>query len=109
MNQTLTYFDQPSVDNEYNDCPNLDESWGYWTGLFGGFEKNWRLPFKLNRDSERQENFYFIYKRVLYIGLNIVGGARHDYSEWEGRLSHQFGWTKDLIEAHVTNDSRDAS
>ncbi|CAJ1963253.1 unnamed protein product [Cylindrotheca closterium] len=97
-------------DNEYNDCPNLSESWGDWKGVFGAFENNWSSSaIQPTRDPERPENFFFIHKRVLYIGLNIVGGEPHSYSEWEGRLSYQFTWTKNLIDTHVVSSTNDAS
>mmetsp|Transcript_35413 Transcript_35413/g.85874 ORF Transcript_35413/g.85874 Transcript_35413/m.85874 type:complete len:517 (+) Transcript_35413:308-1858(+) len=96
-------------DNEYNDCPNLSDSWGNYMGVFGNFESNWSSSIKPTRDPERPENFYFIHKRVLYIGLNIVGGDPHSYSEWENRLSYQFVWTKNLIDTHVVSSPSDAS
>lgn len=56
----------------------------------------------------RPENFYFVHQRMLYIGLNIVGGIRLDIDEWETRLSHQWTWTKELIETHILEESGDA-
>eukprot|EP00980_Cylindrotheca_fusiformis_P007618 scaffold1599_cov115-Cylindrotheca_fusiformis.AAC.3 len=96
-------------DNEYNDCPNLDESWGDWLSEFADFEKHWDSSLKVNRAPGRPESFYFVHKRMLYIGLNIVGGERTDYAEWESRLSEQWTWTKSLIETHVLSEPYDAS
>ncbi|CAJ1963257.1 unnamed protein product [Cylindrotheca closterium] len=88
-------------DNEYNDCPNFEESFINWLTVFGEFEKNWSLPFLVSRDRKRPENFYFVYKQVLFIGLNIVGGRVRDVEEWETRLEHNFKWTKMLVETFV--------
>lgn len=88
-------------DNEYNDCPNFEESFENWMTVFGTFEKNWDVPFLVTRDRQRPENFYFIYKKVLYIGLNIVGGDNTDINEWETRLEHNFQWTKMLVDTFV--------
>ncbi|KAL3935433.1 MAG: hypothetical protein SGBAC_009050 [Bacillariaceae sp.] len=107
-NSSVPVFIVPG-DNEYNDCPNLDESWGDWMGVFGNFESNWDSPIKSSRDPARPENFFFVHKRVLYIGLNIVGGTRHSYSEWEGRLSDEYAWTKDLIDRFLVQPENDAS
>lgn len=84
-------------DNEYNDCPNFEESFENWLKVFGRFETNWSLAFTVSRDKKRPENFYFIYRKVLYIGLNIVGGKNTDLKEWETRLEHNFEWTKMLV------------
>jgi hypothetical protein len=97
------------TDNEYNDCPNLDESWGDWMTVFGNFEKHWDSSLNVNRDPGRPENFYFVHKRMLYIGLNIVGGVRHDEDEWETRLDDQWQWTKGLIETHILEEPSDAA
>ena len=59
------------------------------------------LPFEVWRDQERPENFYFVYNKVLYIGLNIVGGENTDIVEWETRLKHNFEWTKMLVNIFV--------
>ena len=68
-------------------------------------ENNWNdIPFQVKRDNTRKENFYFIHKETLYIGLNIVGGSVHDSNEWETRLSYQFVWTKNLIDSIVVTD-----
>jgi hypothetical protein len=97
------------IDNEYNDCPNLDESWGDWEAVFGNFEKHWDSSLNVTRDPGRPENFYFVHKRMLYIGLNIVGGLRHDKDEWETRLVDQWQWTKGLIETHIVEEPSDAA
>eukprot|EP00980_Cylindrotheca_fusiformis_P007617 scaffold1599_cov115-Cylindrotheca_fusiformis.AAC.2 len=48
-------------------------------------------------------------KRVLYIGLNIVGGKDTDIEEWETRLDHDWKWTKHLVETYVLPQSSVAS
>jgi hypothetical protein len=64
---------------------------------------------QVSRDPERPENFHFVHKRVLYIGLNIVGGSNADADEWETRLDHQWNWTKLLIETHILEEPSNAS
>eukprot|EP00980_Cylindrotheca_fusiformis_P007620 scaffold1599_cov115-Cylindrotheca_fusiformis.AAC.5 len=95
-------------DNEYNDCPNLAESWDHWLSVFDKLESHWDSSLKIARDNVRPENFYFVHQRMLYIGLNIVGGVRHDKDEWESRLTHDFEWTKELIETHILRSSNNA-
>jgi len=96
-------------DNEYNDCPNFEESFKNWLNVFGDLESNWDLPFLVSRDRKRPETFMFMYKRVLYIGLNVVGGSITDIEEWETRLEHNFQWTRNLIETYVRPVPSDAS
>eukprot|EP00980_Cylindrotheca_fusiformis_P014293 scaffold3791_cov137-Cylindrotheca_fusiformis.AAC.20 len=96
-------------DNEYNDCPNLAESWDDWKAVFGEFENNWNTSLNVSHDNDRTENFYFVHKRVLYIGLNIVGGKDTDKEEWQTRLDHEWNWTQHLVETYVLPQSSVAS
>ncbi|CAJ1963255.1 unnamed protein product [Cylindrotheca closterium] len=96
-------------DNEYNDCPNLDKSWGDWVAEFGNFERHWDAQLRVTRDPTHPENFFFVHKRVLYIGLNVVGGWRHDYAEWERRLDIEWEWARSLIETNVRSVPSEAS
>mmetsp|Transcript_1706 Transcript_1706/g.3684 ORF Transcript_1706/g.3684 Transcript_1706/m.3684 type:complete len:475 (-) Transcript_1706:409-1833(-) len=94
-------------DNEYQDCPNFSEGWRNWKSVFAGFHKRWNTPFRVFQDAQRPENFYFVHKRVLYIGLNIVGGKVQSASEWRSRLSYQWRWTKGLLNTFLP--SKEAS
>lgn len=94
-------------DNEYNDCPNAMEGLGFFRTAFGDLEKNWNASYQVHRDGVRPENFYFVHKLALYIGLNIVGGTVHNTTEWESRLSYQFEWVKGLIETFVIDNSNE--
>ena len=96
-------------DNEYNDCPNLDESWDDYLAEFGNFEQHWNTQLRVNRDPVKTENFFFVHKRVLYVGLNVVGGWRHDYDEWERRLDMGWRWTRNLIETYIRPVPSEAS
>ena len=95
-------------DNEYNDCPNANEGLGFFRNVFGQLENNWNAPFTVHRNEDRPENFYFVHKNVLYIGLNLIGGAIHDDDEWISRLSSQFNWVKALTETYVLGSAKEA-
>ena len=95
-------------DNEWNDCPDPETAWSYWVKYFMGFEKNWKMDLKIDRQPECEENFAFISKDVLFIGLNLVGGIIHDSSEWKTRhkknadwINFQFSENKDGVRAAV--------
>ena len=82
-------------DNEWNDCGNnnqINAAWGRWEENFMQIENNWNHTFNVSRQDEYPENFYFVHKRTLVFGLNIVGGKVHDTVEWATRLtkSHEF-------------------
>ncbi|MFT7643225.1 MAG: hypothetical protein ACI9G1_004990, partial [Pirellulaceae bacterium] len=81
-------------DNEWNDCTAPEPSWVYWEKYFSRFDRKWQHQFKTFRQLEREENFSFVQNKVLFIGLNIVGGRVHDKEEWKGRHAQDFDWVK---------------
>jgi hypothetical protein len=93
-----------STDNEWNDCPNIKSAYGYWQQEFVGFERYWNHTFNIVRPQSRPENFYFVHKHILFIGLNLVGGHVHDQTEWVTRLTEQASWTIELMEYHTSRD-----
>jgi hypothetical protein len=80
-------------DNEYNDCPNINQAWTYWKNTFLNFErKYWPVTFNVTRQPNRPENFAFVNKKTMFVGLNIVGGRVHSSSEWTSRLTAEETW-----------------
>ena len=99
----LTTLCRP-LDNEWNDCSNIDEAWGYWEQEFSNFEDHWNYDFVVHRPPERPESFAFAHKKTLFIGLNIVGGRIHDATEWSERLSEQATWVISLMRSYTAGD-----
>src|SRR4051794_10536558 len=57
-------------DNEYNDLDNPAEGLKYWRKHFLHFDKQFKYEPKIHRQEVRDENFAWISKGVLLIGLN---------------------------------------
>ena len=83
-------------DNEWNDCANPDEAWTFWTTHFTRFDEQ-QSSRNVLRQSERDENFAWTEEGVLFIGLNLVGGNRHDSKEWATRLNHNADWIEEYF------------
>jgi len=90
-------------DNEWNDClrNNIDIGWNHWTNHFIGFENNWNHTFSIARQPGYEENFYFIEKRILIFGLNIVGGRVHNATEWKTRLRSEYSWVRSVMRLNL--------
>lgn len=64
----------PSIDNEWNDCPNHEQALGFWHDEFDNFtNKYWNHGLKITSEPGRIENMYFVHNQALFITLNIVG------------------------------------
>ena len=83
-------------DNEWNDCsdPAPDQAWIYWNQYFSRFDDHWNHAFPVFRQIEHEEHFSFMKNRVLFIGLNIVGGLVHDPEEWQQRHADGLQWIR---------------
>jgi hypothetical protein len=96
-------------DNEWNDCTwaTIEAGWGHWTTNFLHFENYWSHNFTVVRQPGYMENFYFIHKRTLIVGLNIPGGRVHNATEWKTRLNAEIDWLRDVIRLNVPTGNAD--
>lgn len=91
-NDCLHFFPQ------YNDCPNIEEAFDFWEEYLLGYEtKHWPEPaWQVERFTpEYAENFAFVLRNILYIGINLVGGRVHSDSEWADRQKANLKWIDD--------------
>jgi hypothetical protein len=90
-------------DNEWNDCRNPTDALSYWKSEFLEFDrKYWKNhTFQVRRQVNRTENFSFIHKGTLFIGLNLVGGPVFNRTSWNQRLIEQYNWTVEMIQLYI--------
>ncbi len=74
-------------DNETTDCTNPTQGWSYWTQYLLRLEQNWACSPSTERQSGRTENFAYVHKGMLFIGINLVGGSNdtnilEDDADW---------------------------
>jgi chitodextrinase len=79
-------------DNEWNDCDDPAAAWTLWESYFTEFEQRFCGTPPVEAQPVRQENFAFVDRGVLFVGLNLVGGAVHDRAEWDVRLQQDADW-----------------
>jgi len=84
-------------DNEYNDLDKPAEGLKFWRNHFLHFDKQFKHPWTVERQMERDENFAWTSKGVLLIGINLPGGKVHDKDEWKKRMQDNADWTKDCL------------
>eukprot|EP00548_Thalassiothrix_antarctica_P002699 CAMPEP_0194132266 /NCGR_PEP_ID=MMETSP0152-20130528/2769_1 /TAXON_ID=1049557 /ORGANISM="Thalassiothrix antarctica, Strain L6-D1" /LENGTH=668 /DNA_ID=CAMNT_0038827251 /DNA_START=13 /DNA_END=2019 /DNA_ORIENTATION=+ len=84
--------------NDWNNCPDPNIALNDWVHQLGSFERFFVEDFGITRQKTNQENFAFIHRDVLFIGLHLVGGRRHDKKEW--RMRHQLNvrWVEEQLE-----------
>ncbi|MEZ5980673.1 MAG: metallophosphoesterase [Planctomycetota bacterium] len=88
-------------DNEWNDCDDPDEAWAFWWQHLQALDESWPDAPAAARQPERLENFAFVERGVLFVGINLVGGAVHDIAEWQTRLAQDADWVEGQLAAHA--------
>ncbi len=59
-------------DNEWVDCSNPDQAWAWWEEHLLGIEADFCGTPAVDAQTARPENFAFVEKDVLFIGLNLA-------------------------------------
>ncbi len=82
-------------DNEWNDLDTPADGWALWTQYFQKFETHWSgRAVQTQHQDEHPANLVFQEGHVLFIGLNLVGGAVHDRAEWKARHALCVQWVE---------------
>ena len=87
-------------DNEWNDCPDPEQAWSYWHRYFDRFEKNWASGPAIEHQKGHPENMAWISKRVLLIGINLVGGRVYDPDVWQAMMAADSTWISEQFRAN---------
>lgn len=95
-------------DNEWNDLEDPVLAWKWWQKYYARFEERFQPQWKTQRQPERPENFAFVRKGVLFVGVNVVGGRIHDPAEWRVRLPQSAAWIKQVLDQPASSDLRAA-
>ena len=86
-------------DNEWNDCEDPDEAWGFWWKHLHQFEAFWPNAPVVERQALREENFAWVSHQVLLIGINLVGGKKINPTAWDLRLAQDAEWVTDQLDS----------
>ena len=95
-------------DNEWNDLEDPVQGWKWWQKYYSKFEEHFQPAWKTERQPERPENFAFVHKGVVFIGINLPGGRVHDAAEWALRLPQDAAWIKEVLTRPSMADVRAA-
>jgi hypothetical protein len=89
--------------NDWTNCPKPESAMKDWTFFLGYFERNFVHSFGVTHQLGNEENFGFLDKGVLFIGIHLVGGRRHDKEEWRIRHAKNVRWIEEQL-AQVPRD-----
>jgi hypothetical protein len=62
----------------------------------------WTLPYdtEIRQTDSLVENFAFVYRQVIFVGLNLVSGNVYDQDVWDARLALDLAWVESAYDAY---------
>ena len=91
---------------DWNECPAPEAALDRWLDHFSRFEDNFKHPFEVSRQLGREENFSFLHRGVLFIGLHLVDGTVPEQVEWNLRTEECVEWTEENLAMTDEEDYR---
>ena len=85
-------------DNETTDCSSPSTGMTYWNRYFLDLELNWPCSSSTSRQSGRRENFAFVKKGILFVGINLVGGSNSSTI-----MQNDASWVSQQLQQQVAN------
>ncbi len=85
-------------DNETTDCSSPSTGMTYWNRYFLDLELNWPCSPSTSRQSGRRENFAFVKKGILFVGINLVGGSNSSTI-----MQNDASWVSQQLQQQVAN------
>ena len=99
-------------DNDWNDCPMPEAAFDYWMEKLNRFENNFspsKFPESfpsVDRQLGRDENFAFLHKGVLFIGVHLVDGTVQSEREWSIRDQENVSWVEQQLNLYSFDQYR---
>jgi len=87
--------------NDWPECPDPTEGWQYYQSHMMEINNRWNTTladYQLKRQTQRKENFSFLYKRVLFVGLHMVTNSNED--ETTVRLQENMDWVNRNVQQY---------
>jgi uncharacterized repeat protein (TIGR02543 family) len=85
-------------DNEWNDCASPAQGWAWWTAHLMRIEEEFCGTPDTQYQAVRPENFAFVSKGVLFMGINLVGGSSISKAETKLRLQQDADWVDQQLQ-----------
>lgn len=90
--------------NDWAECANPASAWQYYESHMMGLDiKYWNaaVDYDVKRQVDRTENFAFLYKKVMFVGLHMVTNS--DANETMARLEDNIEWVVSNVDKYWKN------
>lgn len=93
-------------DNDWYDCPDRQESFGFFQNYFGTLETKWHKKdyeaLNIQRWEDAPEFFVFYKEGILFIGLHLINAPveKEDIQSWNRRMAKNKEWVSKNVESY---------
>lgn len=94
-------------EEDWNDCDDPDDAWDAWISTFELYNQRWDLSSIVDgetvtvfREKYQLENWAFVVKGVLFLGIHVVNGIVPDATEFRQRNKLNMQWVKGMSRQH---------
>jgi hypothetical protein len=100
-------------EEDWSNCPDPDTAWESWMSTFEIFNQRWASnvdtkpmtlidgePTTIFREKDQLENWAFVHKGVLFIGVHVVSGTVPDQDEFDDRNENNYKWVVGMSHQH---------
>ena len=109
-------------DNDWADCPDRDESLGYYRTYFNYFDQHWSTASSTNNPQKEimavdysidyPEIFRFIHHDILFLSVHLIdtkpdpNDSKKLWEEWDNRMAANIEWVYDAFSVHPNVEFR---
>eukprot|EP00957_Ditylum_brightwellii_P135026 10295076-Ditylum_brightwellii.AAC.1 len=74
-----------------------------WLMHLGNFDAKWndQINYSVKRMSDGSSMFAFSFRRVLYVGANVLGGVVHNRTEWNEHHKTSLRWIANNVKSNA--------
>ena len=86
--------------HDWNNCPDPTVTLKDWNFYLGKMENHFPQNLGIERQLGHDQNFAFVRKQVLFLGLHLISGRVNDRDEWSVRHAKTVEWVERQISLH---------
>lgn len=93
---------------DWSNCPDPKLAWAEWYKQFQFYNNRWddtenKEEFEVFHQKHQLENWAFIHREVLFLGVHAVNGAVHNKTESDQRNERNYEWVSGMANARLSD------
>lgn len=91
-------------DSDWYNCLDQEGAFDEWANHFLYFEDQWNHSFDVSHQTNRQENFFFVHKGVLFVSFHVLSSSVKDWAVWNALVKDNVSWLESVLVSNAFSD-----